>query len=466
MSDLPEGTVQVPYEVRDFFRAFHERETRFAVMVAHRRAGKTVACVNELINRAIHFKKKDAKGKLLLRPRYAYIGPLLKQAKKTAWEYLKYYTAGLEKKKPSESELSIVLKHNNAEIGIYGADNPDSFRGQYFDGIVLDEYGDMSPSVWGSNLLPTLADRKGWAAFIGTFKGRNHFYRVYRNAQGLDLRSDVDRDEYTKNWFHYIFSIEGSTALTEEEKRLQKAEMTDEEWEQEFLCNPDATVKGTYYMKQITELEKAGQIYSSMAEYDPDQMVEVATDLGYTDSTAMWFWQRRPGGLAIIDYVEAHSQPMSYYFDILNQKPYNYKLVWLPHDARAHSFQTGRSTIEQFLHAGFPCRLVPKLDIQDGIAAARKVLPMCYFHTSTSQGVEALRAYHRDYNEDTKAFSDNPFHDWSSHGADAFRYLALVAKEVLVDNSPPRIEIPSPKLQLEVLFDQRERFLRSVRRRM
>src|SRR5690606_19667514 len=196
--EIPEGTIRVPYEVRAPFLPFHTRRTRFAVMVAHRRAGKTVACVNELINRAIYSKKK--------RPRYAYIGPLLKQAKKISWEYLKEYTAGLEKKKPSESELSITSKHNGAEIGVYGADNPDSFRGQYFDGIILDEYGDMSPSVWGTNLLPTLADRRGWAAFIGTFKGRNHFYRVYRNAQGLDLRPDIDPTEYTKNWFHYLLS--------------------------------------------------------------------------------------------------------------------------------------------------------------------------------------------------------------------------------------------------------------------
>lgn len=456
--NIPEGTVRVPYDVREPFRPFHNRTTRFAVMVAHRRAGKTVACVNELINRAIYSKKK--------RPRYAYIGPLLKQAKKISWEYLKEYTAGLEKKKPSESELSITFKHNGAEIGVYGADNPDSFRGQYFDGIILDEYGDMSPSVWGTNLLPTLADRHGWAAFIGTFKGRNHFYRVYRNAQGLDLRPDIDVESYKKNWFHYLLSIDNSNLLSEDEKRLQKSEMDEEEWEQEFRCNPDATVKGTYYMKQISQLEAAGQIYSQMADYDPDQPVEVAFDLGYTDSTAGWFWQRRPGGLAIIGYLEGHSQALSFYFEALNRLPYHYKHVWLPHDARTKSLQTGRSTVEQFLQAGFPIRIVPKLGIQDGISAARKVLPMCHFHHSTGQGVEALRAYRRDYDEDKKAFSDNPYHDWSSHGADAFRYLALVAQDIRIDDKSPLIEVPGPKLQLEVLFADRERRLRTIRRRI
>ena len=143
-----DGEIRVNYQPRDQFLSFHRRQTRFACLVAHRRAGKTVACVNELVARAIFSKKK--------RPRYAYIGPLLKQAKKIAWEYLKEYTSGLEAKKPSESELTIRLRHNEAEISIYGADNPDAFRGQYFDGVVLDEYGDMSPSVWSKVLLPTL----------------------------------------------------------------------------------------------------------------------------------------------------------------------------------------------------------------------------------------------------------------------------------------------------------------------
>src|SRR5947207_655670 len=191
-----DGEVRVDYVPRKHFIPFHERSQRFACLVAHRRAGKTVASVNELVARAIYSRKKH--------PRYAYIGPLLKQAKKVAWEYLKDYTKGLEGKKPSESELTVRLKHNQAEISIYGADNPDAFRGQYFDGVVLDEYGDMSPSVWGKVILPTLADRKGWAVFIGTFKGKNHFYKIFRRSQGLDLRPGEDSEYFRTNWFNLL----------------------------------------------------------------------------------------------------------------------------------------------------------------------------------------------------------------------------------------------------------------------
>jgi len=449
-----DDAIRVDYVPRRQFIPFHERSQRFACMVAHRRAGKTVASINELVARAIYSRKK--------RPRYAYVGPLLKQAKKVAWEYLKEYTKGLEVKKPSESELTVQFRHNAAEISIYGADNPDAFRGQYFDGVVLDEYGDMSPSVWGTVLLPTLADRTGWAVFIGTFKGKNHFYGIYRRSQGLDLREGEPRDDeyYRTTWFNLLLRADQSGILSDEELRLQRAEMDDEQYRQEYLCDPNAAVKGTYYAKLISILEEKGQIYADI-QHERDQPVDAVFDLGYTDSTACWFFQRRPGGIALIDYMEAHSQPLRYYFDVLGAKGYKYKTIWLPHDARAKSLQTGRSTVEQFLQAGLPIRIAPKLDIQDGINAVRKVLPMCFFSTKTEEGVEALRAYKRAYDDERKVFSDNPQHDWSSHGSDAFRYLCLVAKEISGGGEEEKKVIsPNDHMRLALLFDERERRLR------
>lgn len=452
MSAEGDNEIRVKYEPRRQFLPFHLRKTRFACLVAHRRAGKTVACVNELVARAIYSKKK--------RPRYAYIGPLLKQAKKIAWEYLKEYTGGLESKKPSESELTVRLRHNEAEISIYGADNPDAFRGQYFDGVVLDEYGDMSPSVWSKVLLPTLADRRGWAVFIGTFKGRNHFYKIWRQAQGFDLPADLAPAEFTKDWYHFTLKASESGILPASELSLQKMQMDEEEYQQEYECNPNAVVKGTYYSKIIAQLEQSGHIYADV-EYDPDQPVDVAADLGFTDSSAYWFYQRRPGGLAIINYLEAHSKPLEYYFSELADFRYRYGTIWLPHDARAKSLQTGRSTIEQFLQAGFPVRIAPNLGIQDGVEAVRLILPMCHFNSRCEYGVEALRAYKRSWDEDRKVFSDVPYHDWSSHGADAFRYLALVAKEIRAESKAERERIvPQPKIQLEPLFLDRERRLK------
>lgn len=449
-----EGEIRVDYVPRSQFIPFHERSQRFACMVAHRRAGKTVASVNEAVARAIYSRKK--------RPRYAYVGPLLKQAKKIAWEYLKEYTRGLESKKPSESELTIRLKHNEAEIGVYGADNPDSFRGQYFDGVILDEYGDMSPSIWGKVLLPTLADRKGWAVFIGTFKGKNHFYKVFRRSQGLDLRPGEDPEYFRTNWFNLLLRADESGILSAEELELQRMEQDEEEFQQEYLCNPNAAVKGTYYAKIIAGLETEGKIYADVS-WEPDQPVEVVFDLGYTDSTAAWFFQRRPGGLAIIDYMEAHSQALRFYFDALQDKGYRYKHVWLPHDAKAKSLQTGRSTIEQFMQEGFPVRIVPNLGLQDGISATRKMLPNCYFSSKCEEGVEGLRAYKRAFDDERKVFSDHPQHDWASHPSDAFRYLSLIAKEISVDEEEAKkIILPNMHMRLETLFEERERRMRRL----
>jgi len=183
--------------------------------------------------------------------------------------------------------------------------------------------------------------------------------------------------------------------------------------------------------------------------------------LGYTDSTAAWFFQRRPGGIALIDYLEADSKPLRYYFDILESKSYRYKTIWLPHDARAKSLQTGRSTVEQFLQTGLPVRIAPNLALQDGISAVRKILPICHFSSKTEDGVEALRAYKRSFDDERKVFSDHPQHDWSSHGSDAFRYLCLVAKEISASSEETKKVVePNDHLRLALLFEERERRMR------
>jgi phage terminase large subunit len=207
--------------------------------------------------------------------------------------------------------------------------------------------------------------------------------------------------------------------------------------------------------------------------YDPDFEVFAAQDLGFTDSTAIWFWQTRPDGLAIIDYEEHHSENLQFYFELLRSKGYRYNTIWLPHDAKAKSLQTGRSTIEQYLRQEtygedgervqeFPARIAPKLSLQHGIDAVRFILPYCYMDKKKCAiGIEALRAYRRQYNEVTKAFTDKPLHDWSSHGSDAFRIFALVARE-WVEKRGVRDVISSAlgplnyAFSLEQLFTERE----------
>tara|TARA_R110002110_G_C13384155_1_gene711370 strand:+ start:215 stop:1543 length:1329 start_codon:yes stop_codon:yes gene_type:complete len=422
------------YNVRPYFQGMHDRKQRFGVVVAHRRAGKTVACIYEAVIRALYTPKKNA--------RYAYIAPFFRQAKDVAWVYLKQATSGIAQE-VRESELRIILP-NGAWITLYGADNPDALRGIYLDGVIVDEIADCRPSLWGEVLLPTLADRRGWAVFIGTVKGKNHFYDMWENAKN------------DPSWFSLLLKPEDTHVLSNEDLQELQKQMDEPQYAQEFLCDFTAAVKGTFYADQIQQLEAEGKI-TPRPLYDPDLPVQCAADLGYTDSTAFWFWQEAPDGIRIIDYYQAQGEPLNHYIDMLESKPYNYERVWLPHDARAKTLQTGRSTVEQILETGLPCSITPNLKVLDGINAVRKILPDCHFDLATThEGVEALRAYKREFNELTKSFRDKPLHNWASDGSDAFRYLAIVCQRGRVEEKPQKKPDFTRKLTLDKLHEERE----------
>lgn len=355
-----------------------------------------------------------------------------------------------------ESDLRVILP-NKAWVTLYGADNPDALRGLYLDGVVLDEFGDCRPSLWAEVILPTLADRRGWAVFIGTPKGKNHFYEIHERAKLED------------NWYDLTLPATVSNILPEEDLKEMRLQMDDAQYAQEFLCDFTAAVKGTFYADIIQQLESSGNI-KVQPLYDPAQPVLVSADLGYTDSTAFWFWQERPDGIAVIDYYENQGQPLNHYIDMLGEKLYDIETLWLPHDARAKTLQTGRSTIEQLLEAGFPCKIVPNIKVQQGIDAARLILPKCHFDLAqTARGIEALRAYKREFNETTKSFRDKPLHDWSSDGADAFRYLSLVCNRAQSKSKlKSKPENFTPRYSLNDLFDDKERgaILSIVRQRI
>jgi phage terminase large subunit len=442
MKDLatspPEELVS-EYIPRDQFLAFHTREQRWACLVVHRRGGKTVACVNEATTRAVYTQKENA--------RFAYIAPFYRQAKDVAWQYLKQFAEPFITK-VRESELRVEL-FNGAWITLYGADNPDALRGLYFDGVVLDEYGDCRPSLWGTVVLPTLADRKGWAVFIGTPKGKNHFYDVYRRAQVED------------NWFCMTLPASVSGILDDEELTEMQAQMTESAYRQELECDFDAAVLGTYYADIVQGLEISGSITTDSALYDPREKVHVSSDLGFTDSTALWFWQETRSGYKIIDYYENQMQPLRHYLEHLDSLPYTYDTIWLPHDAKAKTFQTGRSTVEQvvghYKGSDVSLKIVPKLDVQDGIDAVRLILPTCEFNQiKCYTGIEALRAYRRSWDEVKKVYSDKPVHDWASDGSDAFRYFALACKPAVAKKRPKLKEhviINRPQYRLDDLWE-------------
>lgn len=215
--------VVIPYRPRFPQDEIHKQlEThRFCVLVAHRRLGKTVLSVNHLIKRAITDRKE--------RGMYAYLAPFRNQAEQIVWGYLKHYTSQIPAISINEQKLSILLP-NGATIRIFGADNPDALRGMYFDGVVIDEVAQIKPTLWGEVIRPALADRKGWAAFIGTPKGINLFSQLYDQALNLMSKGDPD-------WIAMLYSVEQTHVIDEKELAALKVEMSENEYRQEFLCD-------------------------------------------------------------------------------------------------------------------------------------------------------------------------------------------------------------------------------------
>lgn len=215
--------VVIPYTPRFPQTVIHaelERH-RFSVLVAHRRMGKTVLAVNHLIKRAICDRKE--------RGFYAYIAPFRNQAKQIAWEYIKHYTAPIPGVEVNESDLQVTLP-TGAAIRIYGADNPDALRGIYLDGVVMDEVAQMKPAVWGEIVRPALADRGGWAVFIGTPKGVNLFSQLYDRALALQAAGDPD-------WCAMLYSVDQTGVIPPSELDSLRKELSSNEFRQEFLCD-------------------------------------------------------------------------------------------------------------------------------------------------------------------------------------------------------------------------------------
>lgn len=401
--------VVIPYTPRDAFWPFHERTKRWASLVVHRRAGKTVATVNDLIKGALTCSNKD--------PRFAYIAPLYKQAKDVVWQYLKYYALSVPGAVAHESELRVDFP-NGGRVRLYGADNPDALRGIYLDGVALDEYADMNPRVWGEVIRPALSDRKGWAVFIGTPKGKNAFYDLHTTAEGDD------------SWFSMLLPASESGLIDAEELADARKSMTEEQFEQEFECSFSAAIIGAYYGKLIAKAESEGRVTD--LPYQPNKPVHTAWDIGIskTDATGVWFFQQVGDWINLIDYYEAVGEGLPHYAKVLQDKPYVYGIHHAPHDIRNREWGSGRARIEVARDYKINFRMAPNIAVMDGINAVRLLFTRFRFdQTKCATGLEALRQYKQDWDDDRKTFRLGPRHDWTSHAADAFRMLALGVKD-------------------------------------
>ena len=392
----------VPYVPRRHFIAMHESPCRFQFMVAHRRAGKSVAEFNHLLRAAA------TKTRLTPPPRYAYVGPSFEQTKDLIWGYAKQYAGGISGVVFKEGDLEVILPHNKACIKLYGgAAAYERMRGMYFDGVVLDEFPLLNPAVFSSVVRACLTDYRGFAIISGTSNGDDHFHALKK------------RNEGKPNWHFHSIPVTETDALSAEEVKEMTEDMTEEEFAREMLCSFDAPIEGSYYGSLLNSMRSKGRI--TKVPYDVNAPVFTCWDIGIHDMMPCWFFQLIGREIHFIDYYQNQDKDLAHYAKMLDERErthgYRYKGHIFPHDLKARELAIGESRYATL------CKLMPPEQIivaevgsvEDGIAAVRSILQMSYIDESNCKvGLSGLQNYHRSK-------MGNPVHNWASHPADAIR---------------------------------------------
>lgn len=418
------------YVPRAAFMDFHQRTARWSVMICHRRSGKTVAVLNDLIIRALHGRPDG------LRQQYAYMAPFQNQSRSVAWEYLKSYTAPFSKcpgYKISEMNLTVTLpsarnlNEPGATILLLGAENAEKLRGLFLDGVALDEFQDIAPYVWDTIIRPALADRQGFAIFGGTVKGHdNPLWELYEKAR-----------QPNSGWFSKLLKASESGILPPEELEDLRRGMTEEAYASEFECDPNATITGRILLPYL----KVEQI--TRVPWQPDGgPVMTAWDLGMADTTSIWTAQTVGKEVHLLHSYEESGQPLSYFVNWLRKLPYAkyFGAHLMPHDTNVRELGTGVSRLETLRNMGVRnIKIVQKLPKDQQIDAGRMLLNRCWFdQENCKDGLVALRGYQFAWDPKRQCFSLTPLHDRSSNFADAYLQLAVGMRRagIHMDNNP------------------------------
>jgi len=383
----------------------------------HRRAGKDKSVVN-----AITLAAWEELGN------YLYLLPEQTAGKKIIWrglggdgvKFIDHIPSKIIKKK-YESEMLVELL-NGSTVQVGGADNYNSWMGTNPRGIIFSEYSLQDPMAW-QHFRPILTENGGWAVFIYTARGKNHGYTLYNTALA-----------HQETWACSKMTIEdtkredGSPVITHAQY-LQEIEdgMPESLALQEFYCDFDAALIGSYYGDLINKAKQADRM--GFFPYDPAKPVYTAYDLG-NDANVCIFAQTNGNGVNIIDYFEESNTPFSEMCKVVSEKPYTYATHFFPHDVVNRDHE-GNTRIETALNYGIEATINPRASIDDGIEAVRNMLPRCNFNeSSTERLIEVLMSYERVWDDKNKTFKERPLHNWASHGSDAFRALAVNSDEI------------------------------------
>jgi phage terminase large subunit len=416
---LPHNWNPRPYQLPAWKKL--EAGIKRALLVWHRRAGKDDVC--------LHWAATQAMQRV---GNYWHMLPQFAQARKSVWEAVNPHTGKrrIDEAFPDaicltkrDQDMFIRFK-NGATWQLVGSDSYNSLVGSPPIGVTASEWALADPAAW-AYLRPILRENGGWALFITTPRGKNHVHRMFEGA-----KDDPD-------WFCQRLTAYDTGTLTEAELEKERLEYQreyghedgDALFAQEYLCDWEAAIVGSYYGRLMRDADQARRITS--VPYDPMALVHTAWDLGLSDSTVIWMFQVIGHEIHVIDYVENSGQPLPWYVGEIQKRGYAFGEHILPHDAEAKELQTNRSRTQTLRALGLNVRVLKaqgaeRILVADGINAVRTILPRCWFDAQKcAKGIDALKAYRREWDEQRKTFHDRPVHDWASHAADAFRYLAL-----------------------------------------
>lgn len=355
---------------------------------------------------------------------YFYLFPTYAQAKKAIWNgrdkegfpFMGHFPPEIIESK-NESDLLVKLK-NGSVFQLIGSDNIDSIMSTNPIGCVFAEYSLQDPRAW-DYIRPILRENGGWAIFDFTPRGRNHAVSLFQMGEKLQAGGDPD-------WFCEKLTVDDTGAISLADIDAERREGMDEDLiQQEFYCSFSGSQQGNYYGRQMEQADKDGRV--SNVPYQPEIGVQTWWDLGMSDAMSVIFTQNVGREVHVIDYFETSGQGFPDCARELQNRGYVYTSPHnAPHDIAVRELGTGKSRLETAASLGIKFEPVPNIGLQDGIDATRSFLGRCWFDkTKTERLRDALASYHKTWDEKRKCFSDAPYHDWSSHPADAMRYLSV-----------------------------------------
>jgi hypothetical protein len=385
-----------------------------AVLIWHRRAGKEIACWNWLIKEAYAGRKGT----------YVYFFPTSTLGRRILWDgankdgkrFLHYIPQEIIDGTPNSVEMKVRLK-NGSIIQIMGTDQIINV-GINPIGCVFSEFSLQDPATWAFT-RPILRENGGWAIFNFTPRGRNHAYDLYLMAKN------------NPDWFVSKLGIDATDVLDETDMDAERDEgMSEHLIQQEYYCSFDQGVEGAYYAKLLNKAELEKRI--GRVPHDPGTTVHTYWDLGIGDETVILWVQFVGQEVHIIDYYHNQNEGLGHYANVIQEKATKYGFTYgshnVPHDGNhRNNGEYVETRVEILRRLGIDTNVVPMASIADGIESVRSMFPRLWIDSDKCVYlIKCLEAYHKQFNERLNVYSERPVHDWSSHSADAVRYLGIM----------------------------------------